>query len=176
MHCRLTFHVLCTSFKYHGTGFGNSTSRPRPLSMLRPVCRFNLLFNTVKTRHKETRLLKSGCPVSYKWTKENLTGCTVSYKYLKNYQFYMLNFVKFKKIHCSAWLGDWNQDSQSHKLESEKNPDVEPSPGCIAYIISLYTHLFFNIKNYKFESNFRFFLEKKNTKKMYFLYLQGVPK
>ena len=27
--------------------------------------------HTVRTRHQETRLLKSGCPVSYKWTKEN---------------------------------------------------------------------------------------------------------
>ena len=35
---------------------------------------------TVRTRHQETRLLKSGCPVSYKWTKENITGCRVSYK------------------------------------------------------------------------------------------------
>ena len=26
---------------------------------------------TVKTRHQETRLLKSGCPVSYDQTKEN---------------------------------------------------------------------------------------------------------
>ena len=26
---------------------------------------------TVRTRHQETRLIKSGCPVSYKWTKEN---------------------------------------------------------------------------------------------------------
>ena len=30
-----------------------------------------LMHRTVKTRHQETRLLKSGCPVSYEQTKEN---------------------------------------------------------------------------------------------------------
>ena len=39
--------------------------------------------DTVKTRHQETRPLKSGCPVCYEKTKENLTGRTVSYKFLK---------------------------------------------------------------------------------------------
>ena len=42
-----------------------------------------LIESTVRTRHQETRFLTSGCPVSYKRTKENYTGCTVSYKYLK---------------------------------------------------------------------------------------------
>ena len=32
---------------------------------------WNKQMNTVKTRHQEARLLKSGCPVSYEETKES---------------------------------------------------------------------------------------------------------
>ena len=55
-------------------------------------------WNTVKTRHQETRLLKSGCPVSYDNTKEIKQAAQFLISSLRNYQLYILNFAESKKF------------------------------------------------------------------------------
>ena len=64
----LDFWVLFWSFERHVPTFLISMSSPRRFTNLKT--RF-LFTNTVRTCHEETRLLKSGCQVSYESTKEN---------------------------------------------------------------------------------------------------------
>ena len=54
------------------------------------------MYCTVKTRHQETRLLKSGCAVSYEKTQKIKQATNFLKGSLRNYQLYMLNFAESK--------------------------------------------------------------------------------
>ena len=79
--------------------------------------------NTVfRTRHHETRLLKSGCPVSYEYGSNKIKqAAQFLISTLRNSHHYMLNFAKLKHLFFSV---NWTLKQKLSRPSSENSFDV----------------------------------------------------